>query len=168
MNWCLSFVLDPDGMRSFDPLDLSGAAVTECPDLSPHRTELHTVVAELYANALEYGVLGLDAGLKDSAEGFEEYYRRRQVRLADLNEGWIRIGMEARTAPGVVETVVRVKDSGAGFDWQSASRGPREQARRGRGIGLVRGLCEQVTYNDNGTEVEAVYRCAGVGKAGGA
>ena len=55
--------------------------------------------------------------------------------------------------------IVRVGDSGQGFDPEPPVP-PEEALLRpwGRGISLVRELCESVQYLGNGNQVEAVYR----------
>jgi two-component system, HptB-dependent secretion and biofilm response regulator len=40
---------------------------------------IHAVLAELYANALEHGVLGLDSRIKRNAAGFAQYYQRARA-----------------------------------------------------------------------------------------
>jgi hypothetical protein len=54
---------------------------------------------------------------------------------------------------------IRVTDSGRGFCDAEVFALPQDAMRPwGRGIAMVRDLCESLTYTNYGTEVEAVYR----------
>ncbi|MFD1691395.1 hypothetical protein ACFSHR_07155 [Azotobacter chroococcum] len=65
-------------------------------ELRAQGSVLYTVLAELYSNALEHGVMGLDSSLKRDAQGFAEYYRERRTRLANLYEGYVRFHLDLR------------------------------------------------------------------------
>ena len=41
--------------------------------LHEHCKRLYTILTELFANALEHGLLGLDPGLKHTPQGFAVY-----------------------------------------------------------------------------------------------
>ncbi|MBB1127026.1 ATP-binding SpoIIE family protein phosphatase [Thiospirillum jenense] len=127
--------------------------------IEPHLGPLQTIVSELYTNALEHGILGLDSRMKATQEGFEEYYLERARRLVDHCHGQItlRLCYEPHDPGGCIHIMVR--DSGPGFDSQHLPTGSIDDAVRfwGRGIPLVRDLCQSVTYSHNGAQVEAVY-----------
>ena len=57
------------------------------------RSNIFTVVSELYNNALDHGILKLDSDLKDSPDGFMEYFMERENRLAELEGGEIEIAV---------------------------------------------------------------------------
>lgn len=128
--------------------------------LDRHLPVLETIVAELYTNALEHGILQLDSAIKSTEEGFEAYYRQRAERLACCSRGWIRleIGYEPRTDGGGFR--IEILDSGAGFaGWELQTEEGSEPLRPwGGGITLLRGLCESFCYRQGGRAAEAVYR----------
>ena len=65
--------------------------------------------------------------------------------------------LELETADGRHCLTIRVADSGAGFDVrQLDSRLETNQSFGGRGIPLLRSLCERLTYSAGGTLAEAV------------
>src|SRR5690606_28644150 len=105
---------------------------------------LQTIISELYANALEHGLLNLDSVMKASHEGFAEYYRLREHRLAALDTGWIRIALETFKDKGVIKIRICVEDSGEGFMFKDSavhSQKTLSQSKPipwGRGIELVR------------------------------
>ena len=81
-------------MKRFNPVPYLVQLLQEIHGLRPNGGLLHTVLSELYANALEHGVLGLDSRLKHDAQGFADYYRERSLRLARQDDGFVRIDLE--------------------------------------------------------------------------
>ena len=115
------------------------------------------MLAELYSNALEHGVLGLDSALKANAEGFAEYYRQRSLRLAALTDGFVRFHLQLLPEGAGGRLIVRVEDSGSGFDPQQVPVEPRDaHSLSGRGLALVRQLSERCSWGDGepGVRVE--------------
>jgi len=120
---------------------------------------LETIVAELYSNALEHGILGLDSALKATPEGFETYYRERERRLATGHAGRLTLTLTYEAEPLGHCVRIDMTDSGRGFCDTEVLALPQDVMRPwGRGIAMVRDLCESLTYTNHGTEVKAVYR----------
>ena len=158
-EWSLSLRLEPSTLRLFDPLPLLLSILVEVPGLSSYSGSLYTLLAELYANALEHGVLRLSSSIKGTAAGFAEYYQLRQQRLSQLAQGFITIDLRHRLLNGGGELTVTVCDSGAGFNHGLLPPAfPGADQFSGRGLGLIRQLCDSVQYRGNGNEVEAVFR----------
>lgn len=146
-------------LSAVDPVALAITQLKEIEGARDQIPSLHMVLSELYNNALEHGVLGLDSSVKDSAEGFSAYYEQRESRLADLVEGWIWMEVEhkPRGADGGC-VKVRVHDSGPGFDYHRLLHGLRNAGDlHGRGITLVSQLCKSLRYEGAGNLAEAVY-----------
>lgn len=155
--WQWSTTLHGARLRSVDPVPLAIGQFLELQGLSEHRQPLYTVLAELYNNALEHGVLGLDSRLKQSADGFVQYYAERERRLQALRDGYVRIELEhVATAEGG-QLRLRVEDSGAGFDHVRHLEAGADTQYHGRGIPLVRQLCASLRYEGRGNQVEAIY-----------
>lgn len=127
------------------------------PDLGPHRSTLYTVLAELFNNALEHGLLRLDSSLKNDASGFNEYYRQREQRLRSLDRGSIRIALQLSGDSVAGSMRIEVEDSGQGFDHAASTETVPAQGLSRRGLALVRGLCRHVEFHPPGNRVEAVY-----------
>jgi CheY-like chemotaxis protein/anti-sigma regulatory factor (Ser/Thr protein kinase) len=160
-DWQLSYELGSRSLRAFNPLPLLQQVLTAVPGLRRRAGELYTVLSELYSNALEHGVLGLDSSLKATPRGFAEYYALRAQRLAALEDA--RIRFEFRHEPGPLggELAIRVVDSGPGFDhrgWQERSLQAAGGELCGRGIPLLAQLCASIEYGGRGNEVTALYR----------
>ncbi|MEX1033581.1 MAG: fused response regulator/phosphatase [Cellvibrionaceae bacterium] len=161
MEWSLDFEVKPSTFRYFDPLPLLLSVITEVPGLRSHSGSLYTILAELYSNALEHGVLNLDSALKQSSEGFAEYYNLRAQRLRNARRGYIRFHLSHDSREEGGRLLIRVVDSGDGFNHQLWIEDQRQgRGYSGRGIPLIRNMCESLHYRGKGNEVEVVYRWA--------
>ncbi len=159
-EWHIDLHLDADALREFDPRPVVTQLLMDVQGLHNHRERLYTVLAELFSNALDHGVLGLDSALKQSPEGFDRYYRERAERLAALKDGWVRITLNHLPDEQGGRLSILVHDSGDGFDpggWMAGDCGGGEQAFCGRGFHLLRQLCEEVVVHAPGNRVEARY-----------
>ncbi|MFT7559268.1 MAG: CheY-like chemotaxis protein, partial [Flavobacteriales bacterium] len=63
-DWDMELALHVSTFKQFDPLPLVTNMLNDITGLTPHRTILYTIIAELYSNALEHGILGLSSELK--------------------------------------------------------------------------------------------------------
>lgn len=159
MEWSLDFEVKPSTIRFFDPLPLMLNIITEVPGLRSHSGSLYTILAELYSNAMEHGVLKLDSKLKQSPEGFAEYYALRTERLENLKEGYVRFHFTHQTRENGGRLIISIEDSGEGFPFkQNINNEHKTDGYCGRGIPLIRTMCESLDYVGNGNEVRVVYR----------
>lgn len=158
-HWSFTFGISAPELRQLDliPLLLHNL---EAMDLSKaHSSRLFLVISELYNNALDHGLLQLDSGLKSHSEGFDKYVAMRQERLQNLREGEIEIRLEHFSLEGKPLLRIYVKDSGPGFDYHTfVSRNLDDNTTLcGRGIPLVKSLCEDLRYLGSGNEVVVHY-----------
>ncbi|MCW8196491.1 fused response regulator/phosphatase [Proteobacteria bacterium 005FR1] len=158
MEWKLDFEVKPSTFKYFDPLPLLLSIITEVPGLRSHSGSVYTVLAELYSNALEHGVLKLDSTLKQTPEGFARYYQLRSERLEHVDSGFIRFHLSHDTRENGGRLMIHIVDSGDGFPHQDVLN-PRNRSAgySGRGIPLIRDICESLCYRGKGNEVEAVF-----------
>lgn len=158
ITWRSTVRLDADALRWVDPLPLLVQTLIEVQGLNDHRENLYTVLAELFFNALDHGLLDLDSSMKATPAGFRTYYEERRRRLDALTTGWIEVQLDhQRSGDGGVLTIT-VADSGPGFDvsrWEISLEG--NQGHSGRGIALVRTLCDAVEYDARGSRVRVRY-----------
>lgn len=133
------------------------AQLEAIPHIGAHRSALYTVLSELYSNALDYGVLGLESVCKADAERFQAYVVQREQRLASATEGFVRLEVTyTRLAQGG-EVVIMVTDSGPGFEYDCGSAGEAGE----QGLRIVRGLCRSLVYNARGNVATATYAWSG-------
>ncbi|WP_374351799.1 SpoIIE family protein phosphatase [Chitinimonas sp.] len=122
--------------------------------------EVLLVMSELFNNALDHGVLKLSSLQKSAGEGFGQYMEERQRRLQALESGSIEIGMNYRVDAERALLRLWMKDSGEGFDFarqDMARLSDDGQQTHGRGLALVRRLCESVLFVGSGNQVEVEY-----------
>ncbi len=158
-NWSFSYVLRAQTLKEFNPLPLMLHLTMEVPGLRAHSGSIYTVFAELYSNALDHGILGLDSKLKKSPEGFAKYYALRAERLEKLVHDWVRFDIDHQPegAGGVI--TIRVEDSGPGFDHLKYmdKKLNENTGFSGRGIPLLMKMCKKVGFNESGSAVEVEY-----------
>ena len=117
------------------------------------------ILSELITNGIDHGLLGLDSKLKNSSNGFQQYYDLRSERLTNLSGESLHISLRhlPNASGGVL--VIRVVDTGGGFDFSQVDFDiPKASQMSGRGIPLLTRLCESIVYEGNGNTAEAVYR----------
>jgi len=149
-------------LRHADPVPILINYILETAGLHGHRRPLFTILTELYVNALDHGILQLDSALKQGDDGFSRYFRQRELRLHSLTEGEISIGLRIHPLNHGGFMVIRVEDSGRGFDIAGPSGDPvPESLYSGRGILLVRSLCKQLRYTAPGNKAEALFVWSG-------
>jgi len=158
LDWSMTYELRPQAIREFNPLPLINHVILEVPGLCRHSGKLYTVISELYSNALEHGLLGLDSELKTPPDGFTWYYAERAARLLDLETGIIRFYLNHKPKQGGGSLTIGIEDSGDGFDFKAVSnRENNARAYCGRGIALIEAICSSVLYQGKGNRVEALF-----------
>ena len=163
-GWDLQMTLHGPRLGELDPVPLIMNQVSELAGTSGQDSALFTVLSELCVNALDHGVLELSSALKASPDGFERYMQERAARLATLTTGWVRIAVSspAACADGAIAITIAVSDSGAGFDITAVERlataAGSAPAPYGRGLTLVRALCDDVSFTPAGNGVQVIYR----------
>jgi len=164
-DWKFAYELGPDSLRDFNPLPLLQQVIMDAPYLRKKATAIYAVLAELYSNGLEHGVLGLKSAMKSSAEGFANYYAARANALENVS-GYVKFEISCLKQGRHVELRMQVTDSGNGFDYQSyTARSLNDQkdntGYHGRGILLLWDLCDSVVYTDPGNQIEVVMQWEG-------
>lgn len=160
-RWRIGLRLSAAELKTIDVLPFLMEWVEQVRVAAEHRGSLFLILAELFNNALDHGILMLDSSLKaDSSEGFERYLSERALRLGALETAFVEIEIEPSGRPEEDMLQLRVKDSGNGFDYPAllATDISQSTKRCGRGLALLRNLCAQVTYLGSGNEVVASYR----------
>ena len=154
LDWSVSFEFRAQTLRTYNPLPYLLQLLLEIHGLREQSGALYSVMAELYSNALEHGVLGLDSRLKRDAQGFAQYYHQRHERLAQLDSGYVRVHVQVVPTDKGGKLTLRLEDSGQGFDVEQELARPVDIDRlSGRGLSLVRQLSSAVGWSDGGRTV---------------
>ncbi|WP_225930837.1 ATP-binding SpoIIE family protein phosphatase [Pseudomonas siliginis] len=158
LDWSASFEFRGATLRRFNPLPFLLQLLLEVHGLRAQSGALYSVLAELYSNALEHGVLGLDSSLKRDAAGFARYYEMRAARLEALEDGYVRVHLQVQPQGEGGRLVIRVEDSGKGFDVARVMERPVDNVRlSGRGISLVRQLGRNASWSDQGRSASVEF-----------
>ncbi|PWB33583.1 fused response regulator/phosphatase [Pseudomonas sp. SDI] len=158
LDWSLSFEFRAQTLKRFNPLPYLMQVLQEIHGLRVQSGALHSVLSELYSNALEHGVLGLDSGLKRDAHGFATYYQERNRRLQALQDGFIRLHLHVEPQESGGRLIIEVEDSGKGFDVGRVLAQPAlEQRLCGRGLSLIRRLSRHAEWADEGRRARVEF-----------
>ena len=156
LPWELHFTLTPELMRDTDPVPQITSQIKGTLGFDVHQDFISTILSELYGNALEHGLLGLDSNIKDTDDGFIMYYQLRQECLNQLDEGTIKITLKLVPTPDGGEVFIEVTDSGPGFDYEKKNQACEDDSF-GRGIDIIRTVCRSFNYSNGGRTATAVY-----------
>jgi two-component system, HptB-dependent secretion and biofilm response regulator len=156
-NWSMQFSLDIKSLRQFDALPFIMQAINQLQPLESGRNSLHTVLTEMFANALDHGVLKLDSSMKSTPQGYMEFYQEKQKRLESLDEGNIQITLthELNDVCNGGRLTVVIIDSGEGFDFEQPDTNKNDYS--GRGLKLVSSLCTKSQILGKGNAIMAYY-----------
>jgi hypothetical protein len=150
-EWNMVLNFKGSRLRETNPVPIVVNQILELEELEVERQSLFTAITELYVNALDNGVLGLDYSLKHDAVGFVHYFKERNSRLEALGNGPVVFDLCAEQSGNTRCIVMRVEDSGNGFDYRNYSSKAVEETRlSGRGILLIKELCKSLTYEGKG------------------
>jgi CheY-like chemotaxis protein len=163
LDWSAAFEYCGKTLQRYNPLPYVLQLLQEVHGLRTQSGALYSVLTELYSNALEHGVLGLDSELKRDAQGFAQYYRQRNDRLNLLESGFIRLQLRVSPEPdGGGRLTIRIEDSGSGFDVPKVLARPvPSQGLSGRGVNLVRQLSKNAAWAADGRSVCVEFAWAG-------
>jgi len=157
-NWSLE--LQGKSLTRINPVAQAMGRLQEYEGGGEHWHQVFSVLTELYVNALDHGVLKLESSLKSTPEGFAENFSERERRLDNLSSGTVSLYMQHTRLLKGGRLLVQIQDSGEGFDYAKWCGQNSDQASNlfsGRGIALVKELCESLRYDNNGSKVEVVY-----------
>ncbi|UZE94706.1 fused response regulator/phosphatase [Alkalimarinus alittae] len=161
LPWSISTTLyASDLIKTQDPAAQLLNMMPKTERFNAHADTLRTIITEIFSNALEHGVLGLDSTLKNTEDGFLEYYHLRGQRLQALSDDFISIGIQYAPEIDSQKLTITVSDSGKGFDFeyvQSCLNDDIEELSYGRGLLLVRSLAKDIEFVDGGATVNVLY-----------
>lgn len=159
--WQLFLELRAESLRSTDPVPLILSQIDGFIGTQSHRSALHTIFTELFANAMEHGLLRLDSQLKKNPESFVKYYEKRDEGLKALIDGFIRFKIVQYREDRGNYLHIEVEDSGPGYDFekkiQSTSDGVLNKGYFGRGLLLLKSLCRDAQIHAPGNRIEITY-----------
>ncbi len=156
-EWSIKMAMDINSLRHFDVLPYIMQGVYGLQSIPNGRATVHTILTELFSNALDHGVLNLDSKLKQSSEGYMQYYAEKAARLESYDTGSIEIELIHELIQGGGRLTMHIIDSGKGFDFTKEESLDENIMLSGRGRALVNKLCKSVKYHGKGNAVTVVY-----------
>jgi serine phosphatase RsbU (regulator of sigma subunit)/anti-sigma regulatory factor (Ser/Thr protein kinase) len=146
----IDITLDTEKLKNTDPITDLVNMIASQKGTEGIRSALSTIISELYNNALDHGILLLDSNIKKEPDGFFDYFEMRMERLSELSYGEVRIRVSLD--PNTKLLTLVMKDSGKGFSYDTIMAG-KETDCFGRGVSLVREICDSIEYSDGGSRV---------------
>jgi CheY-like chemotaxis protein/anti-sigma regulatory factor (Ser/Thr protein kinase) len=160
-EWRMDLSWGAAELRSIDVVPAVLGFMAQVKALQGHQGQLFLIVSELFNNALDHGLLGLDSRTKNEDGGFERYLEERGRRLDSLDDGRIEMTFHLRRQEDRPVLDMRIRDSGDGFDYDAFLVDRDDPAHalqsHGRGIHLVRNMCLTLHYDEGGRAVQARY-----------
>ena len=159
-HWEFELLFYYDCIKTIDPVPLINQIMGEIQGHQIQQDKLSTVLTELFCNALDHGLLGLDSSIKSSPEGFMQFYTDKEERLNKLDSGSIKISVKNIPNNTGGDLFIIFEDSGQGFDVSSLEKTQTDKESplfSGRGLSLIKNYCQSVSFNDTGNRVECIY-----------
>jgi serine phosphatase RsbU (regulator of sigma subunit)/anti-sigma regulatory factor (Ser/Thr protein kinase) len=160
--WEMNFTLSAKELKETDPIAQVINFIDSAVDVKVHQDCISTILSELYSNSVDHGLLKLDSSIKDTEEGFVDYYIARKKELDNLSDGQVKISLAYKINPDseLGQLTITIHDSGDGFDYESLAQSNIDMESThsyGRGIGLLTNLCSHFIYQDGGRTAIAHY-----------
>ena len=169
--WRMELSYGAGELRYIDVVPAVLGFLTQVNILRNHQGTLFLIVSELFSNALDYGLLGLDSSTKDWIGGFDIYMQQRAERLSALRSGRIDLAFEIHRQGRHAVLDICVSDTGPGFAYRGvladSERDEGLQRPQWRGIPLVKSLCSELVYSGSGNKVRARYILSEIAAADG-
>jgi len=157
-NWSSSSTLCHNTLKRFDPVPTLVNSLMDLQGLVPFKESIFLIITELFINSLEHGLLGLDSSLKSNPDRFMDFFELKQQRLDQLTEGHITLTFSHIPYEKGGKLTIQIQDSGDGFDDQSISSNLTDnQQYSGRGLSLIRQICDSLEYSNGGREATATF-----------
>jgi len=158
-DWRMQYTLRGDTLKTFNPLPMMLSILNDVPALRGLSGQIYTIMAELFSNAFEHGVLKLDSELKRDADGFADYYKRRNEAMEAMTDGFVTFDFDHKPLDSGGMLTITVTDSGDGFDYPGKlAKFEQSNAFSGRGIQLLQSLTDGIEYSGNGNTVTVTLK----------
>lgn len=153
--WSMDCELGAEDIKRANPVEEIMSILGAQTIMRPNKDVIGLLLAELYSNALEHGILDLSSELKKTEDGFMQYYQLRQERLEELDDAKISISFQLMREEEMILRI-KMKDSGKGFDYQHMDLS-KNDGSFGRGVSLINRVCTRVKYSEGGAAVEVDF-----------
>ena len=156
LAWNLSVSLTADDMRAADPVNKLCTVLNAMPYVSRHKGVLHILISEIYANSLEHSILNIHSIKKTDEDHFAEYYKIRDEKLLNLQDGLITFNFKFFVKDDSQYLEMQVSDSGKGYHGKDSKS--TEEMLHGRGLSIINSFCENISFSEDGKTLELLYK----------
>ncbi|MGQ5523727.1 PP2C family protein-serine/threonine phosphatase [Chitinimonas sp. PSY-7] len=154
-KWRYDLSLGAEQLRHLHTVQYLMDFVAQIPPLRHAHANIFLVVQELFLDALDRGLLGLQPDPADDTDSVVRYLLEREQRLSQLQGGHIDIALSGYDVGDHGMLRICITNSGEGI----TSSGTEHHSRpNGLAIASVRALCASLQFDDSGRMVEAYYQ----------
>lgn len=164
--WLLEFAFRNEQLAAPSPVAEIVDALHDAGLPASARQDVHTLLNELYVNALDYGVLGLDSSQKSKADGFDAFHSLREQQLERLRavgpdaHHWIKVNCVLNIADRPILDIT-VADSGSGAIATRIAEDAADDTEQlsQRGLKIVGALADDIQFSGKRNQIRVSYRC---------
>jgi len=156
LSWKISIVLLCSDIQKKQPLEKIFEILGALPVLQKHKDVIATLLSEIYFNALDYSLLGMNEISRNIPEQFENYYKIREERIRNLTNATIEFNLGYSETEGKRQLSIQIKDNGKGYKGHISESS--SERLHGYGLEIVSNLCERVAFSEDGRILELLYR----------
>ncbi len=159
VHWNMSLQFEADAIKNADLIPSLVQMIVDVQGLRPYQQTLYLLVTELYSRALEQGLLGLDPAMKETTNGFEEYYIQREKTLSDLSDASITFDFKHEPYGEGGRLTLCLRYENRALDTGHPSSWTASDAWKGSeyGIKLIESLVDRVEIDGSGRAVSVDY-----------
>ncbi len=154
--WKFSIVLTEKEIQSLNPVKNLIDILVAMPHISRHKNILHIILSELYCNSLEHSILNINSGNKQDEDSFADYYQQRQNGIQTLADTTMQFDFSTLFIEDNYYLKMELSDSGCGFKFAESENDGT--LLHGRGLAIIRDLCEQLQFSEDGRSVKILYK----------
>lgn len=156
----LSIELSDDQLKNETDIVSQLSSMICASTLAAHKGTIHTILAEIYTNMLEHGLLHLSSKQKSNNDGFDAYYAHKQQALAQATGLLMRLDITLQPDSDSPRSRLVICASHNAESTQAVAVDPNQDPTTkpsGRGMLLLESLCERVVLEDKGQRVTVTY-----------
>lgn len=160
-EWNESLRIDGSDIIKIDPVQYLFDELCLLPGLKNQHFRINFVLNELYSNAVDHGILGLQSMQKNTAQGFFDYYQEREQRLTRIcetdNNCYITFDISYRHNDESTRLDITVANSGEPIILLSGDGDYDDSSRYfGRGLELVKHFSQDISLDRERNSISVV------------
>lgn len=163
LPWHFSTTIDSDMILNTNPVSNIVDTLDAALSLVNHKGLIYTLLSEVYNNALNHSILGLENAKRTDDSDFLQYYEQREHALAELSDAYIKCSIEYIPDKDIGELRICLEDSGNHSSTLPSEckpdnpRMPDPESLHGRGLFLLSELCKEIKIDNQNNRIELVY-----------